>query len=204
MLTIFMEDRVLGGGWILVYTCIIFFNPTRWVSLYPYFTNQENVAQSITILAQGLQAIMWQIWDLSWHLSPKSVFLIKTVICLSESILFMEDSGHNSGLWQRDLANLKRILWVEVRGIQLFKRGKLLSRLVLRSHWYESHLGLLLSGLSRWLSGKEFTCQWNLRNEGLIPVSGRSPGRRNGNPLQYSWLENPWTKEPGRLESMES
>ena len=65
MLTIFMEDHVLGGGWILVYTCIIFFNPTRWVSLYPYFTNQENVAQSITILAQGLQAIMWQIWDLS-------------------------------------------------------------------------------------------------------------------------------------------
>lgn len=56
MLTIFMEDRVLGG--LLVYTCIIFFNPTRQVSLYPYFTNQENVAQSITILAQGLQAVM--------------------------------------------------------------------------------------------------------------------------------------------------
>ena len=49
----------------------------------------------------------------------------------------MEDNGPNSGLWQRDLANLKRILWVEVRGIKLFKRGKLLSRLVLRSHWYD-------------------------------------------------------------------
>ena len=25
----------------------------------------------------------------------------------------------------------------------------------------------------------------------LIPGSGRSPGERNGNPLQYSYLENP-------------
>ena len=26
--------------------------------------------------------------------------------------------------------------------------------------------------------------------------------KRNGNPLQYSCLENPWTEEPGRLQSM--
>ena len=29
------------------------------------------------------------------------------------------------------------------------------------------------------------------REAGLIPGSGRSPGERNGNPLQYSCLENP-------------
>ena len=29
------------------------------------------------------------------------------------------------------------------------------------------------------------------RDMGLIPVSGRFPGERNGNPLQYSCLENP-------------
>ena len=29
------------------------------------------------------------------------------------------------------------------------------------------------------------------RDMGLIPGSGRSPGRRHGNPLQYSCLENP-------------
>ena len=29
------------------------------------------------------------------------------------------------------------------------------------------------------------------RNKGLIPGSGRAPGERNGNPLQYSCLENP-------------
>ena len=28
-------------------------------------------------------------------------------------------------------------------------------------------------------------------NPGLIPGSGRSPGGGNGNPLQYSCLENP-------------
>ena len=34
--------------------------------------------------------------------------------------------------------------------------------------------------------GKESTC-----SVGLIPGSGRSPGEGNGNPLQYSCLENP-------------
>ena len=29
------------------------------------------------------------------------------------------------------------------------------------------------------------------KHEGLIPGWGRSPGRRQGNPLQYSCLENP-------------
>jgi len=31
----------------------------------------------------------------------------------------------------------------------------------------------------------------NVRDKGLIPGSGRSPGVKNGNPLQYSCLENP-------------
>ena len=34
------------------------------------------------------------------------------------------------------------------------------------------------------------------------PGSGRSPGGWYGNPLQYSCLENPWTEEPGGLQSM--
>ena len=32
----------------------------------------------------------------------------------------------------------------------------------------------------------------NARDVGSIPGSGRSPGRGNGNPLQYSCLENPF------------
>ena len=37
--------------------------------------------------------------------------------------------------------------------------------------------------------GKESTC--NAGDLGLIPGLGRSPGEGNGNPLQYSCLENP-------------
>ena len=32
---------------------------------------------------------------------------------------------------------------------------------------------------------------YNVGDQGLIPGSGRSPGEGNGNPLQYSCLENP-------------
>ena len=37
--------------------------------------------------------------------------------------------------------------------------------------------------------GKESAC--NAGDLGLIPGLGRSPGEGNGNPLQYSCLENP-------------
>ena len=36
--------------------------------------------------------------------------------------------------------------------------------------------------------GKESAC--NSRDTGLISGSGRAPGVENGNPLQYSYLEN--------------
>ena len=39
---------------------------------------------------------------------------------------------------------------------------------------------------------------------GSIPGSGRSPAGANGNPLQYSFPKNPWTEDPGRLQSMGS
>ena len=42
----------------------------------------------------------------------------------------------------------------------------------------------------------------NAGDASLIPELGRSPGERNGNPLQYSYLENLWTEEPGGLQSM--
>ena len=43
-----------------------------------------------------------------------------------------------------------------------------------------------------WLSSKESTGNvGGARDAGLIPGSGRSPGGENGNPLQYSCLENP-------------
>ena len=35
---------------------------------------------------------------------------------------------------------------------------------------------------------------YNSGDQGSIPGSGRSPGEENGNPLQYSCLENPMDK----------
>ena len=45
------------------------------------------------------------------------------------------------------------------------------------------------AGSTRWLSGKEFTC--NREDAGSIPESERSPGVGNKNQLQYSCLGNP-------------
>ena len=41
-------------------------------------------------------------------------------------------------------------------------------------------------------------------NTGLIPVLGRSPGKRNGNPLSILAWKIPWTEKPDSLQSMGS
>ena len=52
--------------------------------------------------------------------------------------------------------------------------------------------------LKNWSSNAE-----GRKEEGSISGSGRCPGGGNGNPLQYSCLENPpGTEEPGELQSM--
>ena len=47
----------------------------------------------------------------------------------------------------------------------------------------------LSMGLPWWLTGKESAT--TAGDVGSVPGSGRSPGKRNGNPHQYSCLENP-------------
>ena len=46
-----------------------------------------------------------------------------------------------------------------------------------------------IQGLPGGSDGKESAC--NAGHPGSIPGLGRSPGEGNGNPLQYSGLENP-------------
>ena len=60
---------------------------------------------------------------------------------------------------------------------------------------FSQYLGEL--GLPWWLRGKGSTC--SAGDLGTVPGLGRSYGEENGNPLQYSCLENP---EPGWLQSM--
>ena len=52
--------------------------------------------------------------------------------------------------------------------------------------------------LPQWLSGKEpARSAGDEGDPGLIPGSGRSPRGGNGNPLQYSCLENPKDRAMG-------
>ena len=44
----------------------------------------------------------------------------------------------------------------------------------------------------------------NVGDVGSIPGSGRSPGGGNGDSLQHSYWEIPWTAQPGGLQSMGS
>ena len=49
--------------------------------------------------------------------------------------------------------------------------------------------GYIILGFTGGSAGIESVC--NAGDLGLIPGLGRSPGEGNGNPLQYSCLENP-------------
>ena len=50
-----------------------------------------------------------------------------------------------------------------------------------------------------WFSGKESTCNaGDTGDAGLIPGWGKSPGGGNGNPLQYTCLENLMDREAWR------
>ena len=55
--------------------------------------------------------------------------------------------------------------------------------------FYTAYLGPLIRGFPGGSEGKASAC--NAGDLGPIPGSGRSPGEGNGNPLQYSCLENP-------------
>ena len=64
-------------------------------------------------------------------------------------------------------------------------------------YFYYTDLAIVLDvGLPGCSVGKESAC--NAGDLGLIPGSGRSPEEGNGNPLQYSCLENPMDREAWR------
>ena len=76
--------------------------------------------------------------------------------------------------------------WATVHGVaQSGTRLKGLSSSFAAAFFY---CYLYIYWLPRWFGGKESACQAG--DSGSIPGSGRSPGEGNGNPLQYSCLEN--------------
>ena len=70
----------------------------------------------------------------------------------------------------------------------------LLSRCTL----YYLHCGV--AGFLGGSDGKEFACKAG--DPDMIPGLGRCPGEGNGNPLQYSCLENSMDRSSGRLQFM--
>ena len=66
--------------------------------------------------------------------------------------------------------NIKPLIWN-------FQTWNYLNRFILNNDWFPGGS-----------DGKASAC--NAGDPGSIPGSGRSPGEENGNPLQYSCLEN--------------
>ena len=57
-------------------------------------------------------------------------------------------------------------------------------------YWYINYI--LVNNTMGFPGGSEVKASaCNVGDLGSIPGSGRSPGEGNGNPLQYSYLENP-------------
>ena len=61
-------------------------------------------------------------------------------------------------------------------------------------------MGLSPLGFPGGLDSKESAC--SAGDLGSIPGLGRSPGEENGNPFQYSCLENPMDRGTWQLQSM--
>ena len=67
----------------------------------------------------------------------------------------------------------------------------------------QNHTGMCgVEGFPSRSEGQESA--YNAGDPGLIPGSGSSPGEGNGNPFQYSCLENSMDREPGGIQSLGS
>ena len=69
---------------------------------------------------------------------------------------------------------------------KLFRHRFYINRYVYTYMYIHTQIGV---GLPWWFKGKESACQ--CRRPGFSPWVRKIPGERNGNPLQYSFLENP-------------
>ena len=68
--------------------------------------------------------------------------------------------------------------------------------------WLGLNMNMFLPGLPQWFSSKEYA--FSEGDVGLIPGLGRSPGEGNGNPIEYSCVENPIKRGAWKPISMRS
>ena len=89
----------------------------------------------------------------------------------------LRSAGLNLG-WQRHIC-----VGLKVRGLDEIK------------NWFLEYLDIKREQMRR---------DQQRRMRSINMCLGVIHGEDNGTPLQYSCLENPWTEEPGRLQSMGS
>ena len=103
--------------------------------------------------------------------------------CVSYIFCIARCGKPNGTVWNR-LKN-KRGRFIEKTG-----ENQTQTRYVIRCLYFSHNISVF--GLPWWLSSKESACNAeDTGDKGFIPGSGRSPGGENGNPFQYSCLENP-------------
>ena len=102
-----------------------------------------------------------------------------------------------------ELMNTYLILWVIIQYYFIYFADQIILTLIIRSSFKLTHESLwhasyfvFVHFLNFWFPGLPRVAQIvkgsasNVGDSGLIPGLGRSPGKENGNPLQYSCLEN--------------
>ena len=94
--------------------------------------------------------------------------------------LLHKQRSRKGGLIAEEL-QIKNTKFLYTYGYQREKGGEQINQ--------ELEVNMYTLGLPGGSDGKESAC--NAGHSGLIPESGRSPVEGNGNPLQYSCLENP-------------
>ena len=129
---------------------------------------------------------------------------LKRLLCWEG--LKVEGEGDDRG-WDGWMPSLMQWTWVWVGSQSWWWTGKPGALQSMGSHWVRHNCATDLNWLIAYFNtyinnnyillfwrfpggsdGREYT--WNVGDPGSIPGSGISPGEGNGNPLQYSCLEN--------------
>ena len=163
---------------------------------------------------RSVLGFLWKDWCWSWNsntlaTSCEELTHLARLWCWEG--LRARGKGDDRG-WDGWMASPTRWTWVWVnsgswwwtgrRGVLQFMGSQRVGHdWATELNWIEYLLWTSLGGFPAGSDGKESAC--SAGDLGSILGSRRSPGERNGYPLQYSCLENPM-EELGRLQSMGS
>ena len=108
----------------------------------------------------------------NWHKAQPLFSCALGLNWIFYSWAFLSPGGDS---WRLNLLYLRQTIYIYTKVSNKLRR--------------KCYICVYVIGFSGGSDSKEPTCQ--SRRPSSIPGSGRSPGERNGNPLQYSCLENP-------------